>query len=146
MSHILWIWILFSRLNSWLKMSIIDCRCLTWIWILFGRLNNCLKMSICDCNVPHSLDLNFVQQLRQLTQNEHYWIQMSNILLIWILFSRLNRWLKMSVIDCKCPKSLGFEFCSASKTVDSKWALLNTNVQHPFDLNFVQQVKQVTKN
>ncbi len=28
-------------------------------------------MSIIGADVPHALDLNFVQQVKQLTQNEH---------------------------------------------------------------------------
>jgi|688.fasta_scaffold498826_2 hypothetical protein len=29
-------------------------------------------MSICDCNVPHSLDFNFVQWLKQLTKKKTF--------------------------------------------------------------------------
>ncbi len=51
----------------------------------------------------------------------------------------------MSLIDYKCPTSFGFEFCSASKTVDSKWTLLTANITNPLNIKFVQQVKSWLK-
>ncbi len=97
-----------SKWGYWLQISYI-----LWIWILFSRLSSCLKISIIDFRCPTSFGLNFVQQVKQLTENEHYCVQISHILWLWILFSRFNSWLRMNIIDCRYPTSFGFEFCSA---------------------------------
>ncbi len=136
LSSILWIWILFSRLNSWLKMSIIDCSCPNSFGfedlILFSRLNSWLKTIIFYCKCPTSFGFEFCSASKQLTQNAHYWQQISHILWIWILFRGLNSCLKMSIIDCRFHTSFGFFL------LDSKCPLLTADVTHTLNLNFGQ--------